>query len=166
MDIASYKIEGRTRSTYYVGIISDVYNYAINLLLNGQNELFATEMPRMLKELHTASKRELSSHFVGHEENLLSSYHLDGSRIGGDQLTAGRITGFRGRHIEVRITNTFVVGDELELCQPGLKRRRFVVNEIKNDEGFDINRAQGGHLVLLPMIEGAELYDLIRKPLE
>ncbi len=166
LNIASYKIEGRTRSTYYVGIITDVYNYAINLLLAGEKARFTAELPRLLKELHTASKRELSSHFVGHEENLLSSYHVDGSRVGGDQLTAGRIVGFRGKYMEVRITNTFVVGDELELCQPNLKRSHFIVKEIKNDEGFDINRAQGGHLVLLPKIEGTELFDLIRKPLD
>lgn len=165
LGVASYKIEGRTRSTYYVGIITDVYNYAINLLLSGQEEQFREELPRMLKELHTASKRELSTHFLGHEQDLLSSYHLDGSRVGGDQLTAGRIIALEENLMCLRITNTFVVGDELELCQPGLIRRRFTVTTILDENNLPINRAQGGHLVKLPKLSNVELYDLIRKPL-
>lgn len=138
--VDSFKIEGRTKSLYYVSIVTRAYRRALDLLSAGQ-----PLSQELLAEVFAVANREYVTGFL--ERNPLQ----DGQNYASSQsdLQTKTFCGIihdwnAGSQLAtVRVRNRFDVGDSLELVTPQAIIP-FTVNEIWDMEGKSIRAAHGG----------------------
>ena len=157
--IASFKIEGRMKSAYYVASTVSAYRRAIDSYLGGKND--ADLIARLKDELTKSATRPFSTGFYfGHPEQDAArdasgrSYSFVGVVL--EDAVDGRVK------IEQR--NKFFLGDILDVLSPKIQNAAFTVEEIINDEGVHQENAPHPQQVLflnctLPLKKG----DIIRK---
>jgi len=148
MGVASLKIEGRTKSHYYVARTAQVYRQAIDDAVAGR-----PFNKRLMDELENLANRGYTEGFYQrHVHGEFQSYE-QGNSIGVHQQFVGEVLGFdpaRGR-LEVEVKNRFEVGDGMELMLPG-GNHRFVLKHIENLGGEAQSAAPGsGHRVRIPV---------------
>ncbi|MGY0555590.1 prephenate-dependent tRNA uridine(34) hydroxylase TrhP [Vreelandella sp. 2A-K22] len=148
MGVASLKIEGRTKSHYYVARTAQVYRQAIDDAVAGR-----PFNKRLMDELENLANRGYTEGFYQrHVHGEFQSYE-QGNSIGVHQQFVGEVLGFdpaRGR-LEVEVKNRFEVGDGMELMLPG-GNHRFVLEHIENLRGEAQSAAPGsGHRVRIPV---------------
>ncbi|MDN3560775.1 tRNA 5-hydroxyuridine modification protein YegQ [Vreelandella neptunia] len=148
MGVASLKIEGRTKSHYYVARTAQVYRQAIDDAVAGR-----PFNKRLMDELENLANRGYTEGFYQrHVHGEFQSYE-QGHSIGVHQQFVGEVLGFdpaRGR-LEVEVKNRFEVGDGMELMLPG-GNHRFVLEHIENLRGESQSAAPGsGHRVRIPL---------------
>ncbi len=116
MGVASLKIEGRTKSHYYVARTAQVYRQAIDDAVAGR-----PFNKRLMDELENLANRGYTEGFYQrHVHGEYQSYE-QGNSIGVHQQFVGEVLDFdpaRGR-LEVEVKNRFEVGDGMELMLPG-----------------------------------------------
>jgi U32 family peptidase len=112
--IDSLKIEGRTKSHYYVARTTQVYRQAISDAVAGR-----PFDPRQLAALENLANRGYTDGFyVRHQSQ---EYQLYRSSQAGDapQRFVGEITDYQHGIATVEVKNKFAVGDWLEVMTPG-----------------------------------------------
>jgi len=138
--VDSLKIEGRTKSAYYVARTAQVYRRAIDAAAAG-----APFDPAWLAELEGLSHRGYTDGFLQrHEPQELQNYRTGASRsdralfvaevVGTDPAT-GRA--------ELAVKNKLAVGDEVELIAPG-GNRRLRIAALEDMDGRPLREAPGG----------------------
>jgi putative protease len=144
--IDSLKVEGRTKSIYYVARTAQVYRQAIddavagrpfNLQLLGALDALANRgyTDGFYERHHT---HEQQNYLRGHSESFRQQYV-------GDIVTSAN--GFA----EVEVKNKFQVGDKLEIIHPA-GNQLLDLTEMRNLDGIKIDTAPGsGHRVLIPL---------------
>jgi len=144
--IDSLKVEGRTKSIYYVARTAQVYRQAIddavavrpfNLSLLGALDALANRgyTDGFYERHHT---HEQQNYMRGHSENLRQQY-------------VGDIVSCANGMAEIDVKNKFQVGDRLEIIHPS---GNLIVElaEMRNLEGAAITTAPGsGHRVQIPL---------------
>ncbi|MCS2610339.1 tRNA 5-hydroxyuridine modification protein YegQ [Halomonas dongshanensis] len=148
MGIASLKIEGRTKSHYYVARTAQVYRQAIDDAVAGR-----PFNKRLMDELENLANRGYTEGFYQrHVHGELQRYE-QGHSLGVHQQFVGEALGFdptRGI-LEVEVKNRFEVGDGMELMLPG-GNHRFVLEHIESLQGEAQSAAPGsGHRVRIPL---------------
>ncbi|MDQ7734825.1 tRNA 5-hydroxyuridine modification protein YegQ [Halomonas sp. SpR1] len=148
MGVASLKIEGRTKSHYYVARTAQVYRQAIDDAVAGR-----PFNKRLMDELENLANRGYTEGFYQrHVHGEFQSYE-QGHSIGVHQQFVGEVLGYdpvRGT-VEVEVKNRFEVGDGMELMLPG-GNHRFVLDHIENLRGEAQGAAPGsGHRVRIPI---------------
>ena len=114
--VDSLKIEGRTKSPYYVARAAQGYRRAIDDAVAGRP--FDT---RLLGELEGLASRGYTDGFYQRHSTPEHQNYLRGHSESGRSLLVGEVVGFdteRGL-AEVEVKNGFGVGDRLEFVQPG-----------------------------------------------
>ena len=114
--VDSLKIEGRTKSPYYVARAAQGYRRAIDDAVAGRP--FDT---RLLGELEGLASRGYTDGFYQRHSTPDHQNYLRGHSESGRSLLVGEVVGFdtaRGL-AEVEVKNGFGVGDRLEFVQPG-----------------------------------------------
>ncbi|QPJ64887.1 MAG: U32 family peptidase [Candidatus Nitrohelix vancouverensis] len=137
--ICSFKIEGRSKSIYYLAMVTGVYRRAIEDLMQGRKF-----DPSLLQEIDKTANRGFTSAFLisnsNHHTERFDSAQADGQ----PQVFAGRILNSRGGGwIEAEIKNRIETGDTVEYIAPD-RRVRFVIEAMENKNGESINVAHGG----------------------
>jgi putative protease len=145
--IDSLKIEGRTKSPYYVARTAQVYRRAIDDAVAGR-----PFDPSLLGELEGLANRGYTDGFYQrHHEHEMQNY-LRGHSESGRSLYVGDVVAWdavRGL-AEIEVKNRFSVGDRLEVIQPA-GNREFILPRMENKGGMAINVAPGsGHRVWIP----------------
>ena len=134
------KIEGRTKSAYYVARTAQVYRRAIDTAVAG-----GSFDPGWLGELERLSHRGYTDGFLQrHEPQELQNYRAGASRSD-RALFAAEVTGldqFTGL-AELAVKNKLAVGDEVELITP-VGNRRLRIDELEDLEGRPLQVAPGG----------------------
>ncbi len=148
--IDSLKIEGRTKSPYYVARACQAYRQAIADAVAGR-----PLDPVLLGQLEGLANRGYTDGFYQRHHEADYQNYLRGHSESGRSLYAGDIVGFdaaRGR-AEFTAKNKLTTGDRIELIQPdGV--REFVVNEIEDAAGNRIDVVPGsGHRAWLRLPE-------------
>lgn len=163
MGVHSLKIEGRTKSHYYVARTAQVYRKAIDDAIAGR------PFDRSLMDtLESLAHRGYTEGFLRrHVHDEYQNYER-GFSLSERQQFVGELTGERRNGLaEVIVKNRFAVGDRLELMTPqgNLNLR---LDALENGRGGSIEVAPGdGHTVYLPVPEGVELqYALLMRELE
>lgn len=113
--IDSLKIEGRTKSFYYVARTAQVYRRAIDDAVAGR-----PFEPRLLGVLENLAQRGYTDGFYQRHRSQALQNYLRGHSESHRQRFVGEVTGYEpasGR-ASVRVKNKFAVGDRLELIQP------------------------------------------------
>ncbi|OAN89845.1 U32 family peptidase [Marinobacter sp. EhC06] len=145
MGVHSLKIEGRTKSTYYVARTTQVYRRAIDEAMQGKP--FDMDL---MNQLEALSNRGYTEGFLRrHVPQEYQSYE-QGSSFLGTQQVVGTITEADGRWLTIDVKNKFAPGDQLELINPA-GNIRFSANIMENRNGQAMDHAPGsGHIVRIP----------------
>uniref|UniRef100_UPI002FC7A532 prephenate-dependent tRNA uridine(34) hydroxylase TrhP n=2 Tax=Pseudomonas TaxID=286 RepID=UPI002FC7A532 len=162
MGVHSLKIEGRTKSHYYVARTAQVYRKAIDDAVAGR-----PFDKSLLGTLESLAHRGYTEGFLRrHVHDEYQNYER-GSSVSEQQQFVGELTGERrGELAEVRVKNRFAVGDGLELMTPqGNLRLR--LDALENRQGQAIGVAPGdGHVVYLALPAEVQLeYGLLMRDL-
>jgi putative protease len=144
--VDSLKVEGRTKSIYYVARTAQVYRQAIddavagrpfNLSLLGALDALANRgyTDGFYERHHT---HEQQNYLRGHSESLRQQY-------------VGDIVACADGIAEIAVKNRFQVGDRLEIIHPS-GNHIVELNEMKSLEGEALTIAPGsGHRVQIPL---------------
>ncbi len=161
--VASLKIEGRTRSAYYVGVTVDVYRHALGLLAAGDLDGFRAAVPGLVAELARPQHRGFSTHFLGGEENDPASFNPTGSFADGRTEYVGQIEGTTAGGLVLRVVNPVRPGDELELRDAGMVVVPVVARPLVDVAGRELAVALPGTRVILVGGHPAGSGALVRK---
>ncbi|HRA81696.1 MAG TPA: U32 family peptidase C-terminal domain-containing protein, partial [Thauera sp.] len=151
--IDSLKIEGRTKSPYYVARASQGYRRAIDDAVGSRP--FDT---RLLGELEGLASRGYTDGFYQRHHTPEHQNYLRGHSESGRSLLVGEMVGYDAARglAEVEVKNGFGVGDRLEFVQPGANRE-LELDRILTADGSVVERIPGsGRRVWLPLPEGAD----------
>jgi putative protease len=146
--IKSLKIEGRTKSHYYVARTTQTYRQAIDDAEAGRP--FNAKLLGSLENLANRSYTDgfLQRHPDRDYQNYLKS-HSDSVR----QRFVGALTGTNSRNgmALVDVKNKFSIGDELELILPGGNRTFRLKNMLDMDDNPVKEAPGGGYRVQIPL---------------
>ena len=149
--IDSLKIEGRTKSPYYVARTAQVYRRAIADAVAGR-----PFDPTLLGELEGLANRGCTDGFYQrHHEHEMQNY-LRGHSESGRSLYVGDVLGWDAARglAEIDVKNRFSVGDRIEVIHPTGNFEVALVRMEKAD-GTPISVAPGnGHRVWIPLAAG------------
>jgi putative protease len=151
MGIDSLKIEGRTKSFYYTARTTQVYRRALEDAAAGRPFDMA-----MLEELEGLANRGYTEGFYRrHPPGEYQNYERGASRSDLQQFVGG-VVDCSGGWLTVDVRNRFEAGDRMELVTPA-GNLSFTLPEIIGGDGRRTNIAPGsGHVVKVPLPEGAE----------
>ncbi|MDH0096491.1 tRNA 5-hydroxyuridine modification protein YegQ [Ectopseudomonas hydrolytica] len=162
MGVHSLKIEGRTKSHFYVARTAQVYRRAIDDALAGK------PFDRgLLDSLESLAHRGYTEGFLRRHVHDEYQNYQRGSSVSERQQFVGELTGERrGELAEVRVKNRFAVGDGLELMTPR-GNLRFSLEHLQNAQGQAQSVAPGdGHVLYLPLPADVQLeYGLLMRDL-
>ncbi|MFI8737696.1 tRNA 5-hydroxyuridine modification protein YegQ [Ectopseudomonas toyotomiensis] len=162
MGVHSLKIEGRTKSHFYVARTAQVYRRAIDDALAGK-----PFDPSLLGSLESLAHRGYTEGFLRRHVHDEYQNYQRGSSVSERQQFVGELTGERrGELVEVRVKNRFAVGDGLELMTPQ-GNLRFTLEQLQNAQGQAQQVAPGdGHVLYLPLPADVQLnYGLLMRDL-
>ncbi|RDH42155.1 tRNA 5-hydroxyuridine modification protein YegQ [Zooshikella ganghwensis] len=146
MGVASLKIEGRTKSHYYVARTAQVYRQAIEDAVQGK--AFNMDLMDDLEKL--ASRGYTEGFYRRHVHDEYQNYER-GNSISDKQQFVGEIVEADEQFIVVDVKNRFAIGDELELLTPE-GNQTFVLSHMENKRGETMEVAPGsGHRVKIPL---------------
>lgn len=149
MGVHSLKIEGRTKSTYYVARTTQVYRRAINDALAGKS----FDM-QMMDELEALSNRGYTEGFLRrHLPQEYQTYEQGSSHLGTQQVV-GTVLRADDQWLTIDVKNRFAPGDKFELITPA-GNLRLSADNIETVNGTPMDYAPGsGYVVRIPRPEG------------
>ena len=146
--VDSLKIEGRTKSHYYVARTTQVYRRAIDEALAGKDFDMS-----LMDDLEKLSNRGYTEGFYRrHIHDEYQSYE-QGTSIAEKQQFVGEVIAVDREqgNITVEAKNKFSVGDEIELMSPA-GNIFFKIEQMESDKGEPRQVAPGsGHVVRIPL---------------
>lgn len=154
MGLHSLKIEGRTKSHYYVARTAQVYRRAIDAAVEGK----PFDMNLMVELDHLANRGYTEGFYRRHVPESYQNYEKGAStnpnqQFVGEVLEVDSSAGWA----TIEVKNRFEEGDVLQLVTPN-KNINFNLQAIENKEGIGISTAPGsGHIVRIPLPEQAAL---------
>ena len=153
MGLHSLKIEGRTKSHYYVARTAQVYRKAIDDAVAGR-----PFDKSLMDTLESLAHRGYTEGFLRrHVHDEYQNYEY-GYSISERQQFVGEMTGERrGDLAEVIVKNRFAVGDSIELMTPQ-GNITFDLKYIEDKKGKSRDDAPGdGHVLYIPIPENVNL---------
>ena len=151
MGIHSLKIEGRTKSFYYVARTAQVYRKTIDDAAAG----LPFDMSAMDTLENLANRGFTEGFYRRHVHDEYQNYETGNSR-GSKQQFVGDIVDFDGKQMTVEVKNRFETGDTMELMTPQ-GNCLFKLDHIENRHGESVSAAPGsGHIVKVPVPEGMQ----------
>ncbi|GAB2593017.1 tRNA 5-hydroxyuridine modification protein YegQ [Nitrincola alkalisediminis] len=163
MGVDSLKIEGRTKSHYYVARTAQAYRRAIDDAVAGKP--FDMELMDVLENL--ANRGYTEGFYRRHVHDQYQNYET-GNSVGVHQQFVGEIVeqDTQNGRLVIDVKNRFECGDALELMTPA-GNHRFRLDELLSTTGARIEAAPGsGHRVMFPMnLEGDMTYALLMRDL-
>ncbi len=144
--IDSLKVEGRTKSIYYVARTAQVYRHAIDDAMKGRPFNLA-----LLGALDALASRGYTDGFYERHHTHEQQNYLRGHSESFRQQYVGDIVACAGGMAEIDVKNKFSVGDKLEIIHPS-GNHIVELKEMKNLEGIAVTVAPGsGHRVRIPL---------------
>lgn len=145
MGIDSLKIEGRTKTHFYVARTVQAYRKAIDDAVAGKPFDLA-----LMDDLESLSNRGYTEGFYRrHPPGVYQNYEHGASRMTRHQFV-GEALRRDGDWLQVAVKNRFQLGDQLELMTPS-GNLSFTLEALRNTQGQAIEVAPGnGHEVQIP----------------
>jgi putative protease len=142
--VDSLKIEGRTKSPYYVARTSQAYRQAIDDAVAGK-----PLDPALLRELEGLANRGYTDGFLQRHHDAEYQNYLRGSSESDRSLYVGDAVAFDAARglMEIEVKNRFSTGDKLECVHPS-GNHVFTLTHMENRKGETVTVAPGsGHRV-------------------
>jgi len=138
--IDSFKIEGRTKSHYYVARTAQLYRQAIEDAKCGK-EFDAT----LFGKLEGLANRGYTEGFYDRHPKQDYQNYLTGHSVSNQQKFVGEIKSYDPSKglAEVLVKNKFAVGDSLEIISPG-GNQTVTLKYMENLNGVEMQEAPGG----------------------
>ena len=144
--VDSLKVEGRTKSIYYVARTAQVYRQAIDDAVAGKPFNLA-----LLGALDALANRGYTDGFYERHHTHEQQNYLRGHSENTRQQYVGDIVSCANGIAEIDVKNRFRVGDKLEIIHPS-GNRIVELAEMRNPEGKPLTTAPGsGHRVRIPL---------------
>jgi len=144
--IDSLKVEGRTKSIYYVARTAQVYRQAIDDAVAGRPFNLG-----LLGALDALANRGYTDGFYERHHTHEQQNYLRGHSESSRQQYVGDIISCANGIAEIDVKNKFQVGDRLEIVHPS-GNRIVELTEMHNLEGQTLTVAPGsGHRVQIPL---------------
>jgi len=149
LGVDSLKIEGRTKSHYYVARSTQIYRKAIDDAVAGRSF-----DPSLLGELENLANRGYTDgFFMRHHSHEYQNY-MDNHSRSYQQRFVGEIVGFQNGMAEIEAKNKFAVGDEMELILP-TQNKKFILEHVEDMKGNAMQEVPGGgHRICIPLDVG------------
>lgn len=162
--VDSFKVEGRTKSLYYVSAVAKTYRNAIDEIVQNPN----ADLSKYFMELKKVGNRGYTTGFaLGENKPDSYSYDISKGLAGADFLFE-----FHGKkkYFEVdtasnreddlylvKIKNKILLGDEVEIITP---KEQFItkVEEILNEKGDNLDVANTNSNVYLKLSQNPQEY--------
>ncbi|XQF91521.1 tRNA 5-hydroxyuridine modification protein YegQ (plasmid) [Pseudoalteromonas espejiana] len=153
MGVHSLKIEGRTKSFYYVARTAQVYRKAIDDAAAGKP--FDTNLFKTLENL--AHRGYTEGFLKRHAHNEYQNYEY-GHSVSTKQQFVGEVLGTdENGLVNIDVKNKFCTGHSLELMTPQ-GNMTFKLGYMQNNKGESITDAKGsGHIVKIRLDESINL---------
>jgi len=149
--VDSLKIEGRTKSQYYVSRTAQVYRRAIDDAVAGR-----AFDPTLITDLEGLANRGYTSGFLERRPAQDTQNYATGSSEARRSQYVGQVLSTADGWAEVETKNRFAVGDTLELIHPA-GNRTLRLERMLNAEGTPLDVASGSPLrVRIPLDEPAQ----------
>ena len=161
--VNSFKIEGRSKSVYYVSVTVRAYRRALDNLQAGKSYDSAPE-----QELFTIANREYITGFFERNPGSSGENYLDSRPGNCSHQYCGivRSTDKGKKQMKVSVRNRFQTGEELELITPR-SSQPFTVESIYTFEGEKIETTHGGSEdVVLPYQDDPGEFGLLRRKIK
>ena len=154
MGVNSLKIEGRTKSFYYVARTAQIYRQAIDDAVSGREF-----NPQLFTQLEGLAHRGYTEGFLRrHVHDEYQNYDY-GYSISDSQQFVGELTGKRNAEgmAEIDVKNKFSIGDSVELMTPK-GNMTFELTHLQNRKGENLEAGLGnGHIVYMPVSESMDI---------
>ncbi|HED13906.1 MAG TPA: U32 family peptidase [Gammaproteobacteria bacterium] len=148
MGIDSLKIEGRTKSHYYVARTAQLYRQAISDAVAGREF-----NPDLYSKLDNLANRGYTEGFYQRHPDQDYQNYLENNSIHTQQQFVGEVTAFDTDNgmAEIDVKNKFQVGDKLEVIAPS-GNQQILLERIESLKGEPMEVAPGsGHHVRIPL---------------
>ncbi|WP_303722974.1 U32 family peptidase [Malonomonas rubra] len=154
--VASFKVEGRMKSLYYVATAARIYRDAIDRLWEDPTDLD----PVWREELEKVSHRPYDTGFLlGNDD---AKIHPSDTHY----IRTHDFVGFVQRDetgLWVEGRNRFLSGDELELIGPQMRQEKFRATKITDLDGVALPAGNPNYQLRMELPDWAEEGDLIRR---
>jgi putative protease len=158
--VDSLKIEGRTKSHYYVARTAQAYRQAIDDAMAGRP--FQPELIGVLDNLANRGYTDgfYQRHHTHEHQNYISGYSKSHQQQFCGEITAyDTVTGLA----DVSVKNKFTVGDRLELILPN-GNQDIIVESMQDKYGNTMQEASGGgYEVKIPVPDADCQYGLLSR---
>ncbi|MGB0894542.1 MAG: tRNA 5-hydroxyuridine modification protein YegQ [Parashewanella sp.] len=152
--VDSLKIEGRTKSFYYVARTAQLYKQAIADAVAGREF-----NPNLMRQLEGLAHRGYTEGFLRrHVHDEYQNYEY-GYSVSDTQQFCGELTGKRNNAglAEIDVKNKFMVGDSVELMTPQ-GNMNLKIEGLENRKGEAVEAGKGnGHIVYLDVPNEVDL---------
>ncbi len=150
--VDSLKIEGRTKSPYYVARSCQSYRQAIDDAVAGR-----PFDARLIGQLDGLANRGYTAGFYERRPDRDYQNYLSGSSASSRSLYVGDVLGYDADGLaEIAVKNRFAVGDRIEIVRPA-GNLEVVIEAMKNGDGESVSVAPGsGHRVRIALPQGCE----------
>jgi len=149
--IISFKIEGRTKSAYYVAAITKLYRQTIN---NGLKPPAGWK-----KELEKFVNRGYTTGFLFGEEKC--EHNFEKSHKNCDWQFVGEMVKISEKKAYVKVHNEIYIGDDIEIIAPSGDNIKFKVAKMQDAEtGETIEEAHGGQNKIIIIEVGKNIENL------
>lgn len=139
--VRSFKVEGRSKTIYYVSRIASIYRQAIDDLENGLNK-----KSQLLDDLMEVANRGYTTGFLKSNPLEYGQNYVE-SRPQSDKIRyAGQIRKFNSAkgEISVDVKNKICVGDKITIISPGQKKKSLEVKYLLDEKDEKVNCVSGG----------------------
>lgn len=158
--VDSLKIEGRTKSHFYVARTAQSYRQAIDDALEGR-----PFQPELLGILDNLANRGYTDGFYQRHHSHEHQNYISGYSKSHQQQFCGEITAYDPETgiADVSVKNKFAVGDRLEMILPG-GNRDIIVDSMQDKYGNSMQEAAGGgYEVRIPLPDADCRYGLLAR---
>ncbi len=161
MGLHCLKIEGRTKSAYYVARTAQSYRRAIDDAYLGKSF-----DPALLNDLENLANRGYTDGFFQRHKNEDYQNYLDSHSRSRKQQFCAEITDFNDGMATVLTKNKLQVGDTVEVIQP-LGNFEHTVEHLETEKGASVSEAKGGGVTLkIPLPIADPQFGMIAKYLD
>ena len=155
--VDSLKIEGRTKSLYYVARTAQTYRRAIDDAVAGR-----PFNPQLISELEGLANRGYTSGFLERRPSQDYQSYETGHSVATRSQFVGEVKTVQDGWAEVETKNRFAVGDWIEIIHPQ-GNRTLRLDVMKNTEGAQIDVAAGNPLRVWIPVDGPAEHALVAR---
>ena len=138
--VESFKVEGRSKSIYYVALIARAYRFAIDDMQNGK-----PFNPQHLEDIFATSNRGLIAGFLKGNPGHTAQAFEDGRSQASSYRFSGILRDYDSEKklMKIEMRNPIKVGMNLEIVLPSATQT-FTVTNIYNEKEQEVSEVHGG----------------------